>query len=66
VKKEGNKPRFRSEAKRAGFEYIENEIRKTRAKYAENKFNQARIAREQGQLKKDLAGLFQVREEFLK
>ena len=66
MKKEGNKPHFRSAAKREAFEYLERQLRDAQKKLRDNKFEIYKMAKLQSQLKKDIAGLHQVIQEFKK
>jgi hypothetical protein len=66
MKKEGNKPHFRSAAKRAAYEYLENQLKQATRKLRETKFEIYRLAKQQTQLKSDIAGLHQVIQEFKK
>jgi len=65
-KREDNKPHFRSAAKRAAFDHIERLRRDAERKLRSNKYDIEKLAREQGQLKNDIAALHQLRQEFLK
>lgn len=65
-KKQGNKPIFRSSAKRAAYEYLEQQLRNAQRKLKENKYQLLVLQKEQGNLKRDIAGLHQVIQEFKK
>lgn len=64
MKKEGNRPQFRSAAKRAAFEYLEMQLSNAHYAFRDNKFKINMLQKEQGQLKRDIAGLQQVMNEF--
>lgn len=66
MKKDGNKPHFRSAAKRAAYEYLETQLRNAQRALRDNKFKLYALTKEQGQLKRDIAGIHQVIEEFKK
>lgn len=59
-KTEGNKPRFRSAAKAAGYDYLVSSLKAKQRALSDNKYKLASIQREQRELKKDIAGLHQV------
>lgn len=66
MKKEGNKPHFRSAAKRAAYEYLERQLQDAQRKLRNNKLDLLVLIRNQRQLKADIAGLHQVIQEFKK
>jgi len=66
MKKEGNKPKFRSEAKRVAYAFLESQMRETNRRINENKMKMKAMQKDQSTLKKDLAALYQVMSEFKK
>jgi hypothetical protein len=66
MKKEGNRPHFRSAAKRAAFEYLEKQLNLAQRKLRDNKFEIYSLSKAQSQLKADIAGIHQVIQEFKK
>lgn len=66
AKKTGNKPRFRSAAKQVAYEYLEKQLNDSQRKLRDNKFKIYSLAKEQAQLKQDIAGIHQVIQEFRK
>jgi len=65
-KKEGNKPHFRSAAKRAAYDYLEQLLRDAQRKLRKNKLDLYVLTKNQRELKADIAGLHQVLQEFKK
>ncbi len=66
MKKEGSKPRFRSEAKRATYDLFERQLRQARRSLADNRHKIKALAKEQAGLKSDVAALSQLMWEFRK
>lgn len=66
MKKEGNKPHFRNSAKRAAFDYLEDQLKAAQRKLQDNKTKISSLTSEQNELKKDIAGIQQVIQEFKK
>ncbi len=66
MKKEGSKKYFRSAAKRTAYEHLELQLKTAQRKLRDNRWEIAKLAREQRTLKADIAGIAQVMEEFKK
>jgi two-component sensor histidine kinase len=64
--RQDNKPVFRSIARREAYEYLQRRLKEAQIRLKNNKYEIASLARQQGQLKTDIAGLNQLLQEFLK
>lgn len=66
MKKEGNRPHFRSAAKRAAYDYLESQLKTKIVALRDRRWRLQGIAREIRELKSDIAGLNQVMQEYKK
>lgn len=66
MKKEGNRPKFRSAAKRIAYDYLEMQRNNAQRLLRDNKYKLLSLQKEQRELKADIAGLHQVIQEFKK
>lgn len=65
-KKEGNRPHFRSAAKRAAFEYLETHLKAAHRKLADARGKLYVVQRDIREAKRDIAGISQVIQEYKK
>lgn len=64
--KSDTKPIFRSAARRAGWELLRGMLLKAQRALSDNRYEIAKLASTQRQLKADVAGLHQLLEEYKK